>query len=70
MEAPTGLTPQGTLDLFLDENADKCIVMDDVAEALKHERARKYWMKALGDRPDYTEPRLLGTKKEGEERED
>jgi hypothetical protein len=68
VEAPTGLTPQGTLDL-LEENADKCIVGDDVAEMLRNERTRKYWMKALGDRPDHTEPRRIGYKREGDSRE-
>ena len=67
VEAPTGLTPQGTLEL-LEENADKCIFGDDVAEMFGRERTTKYWLRALGDRPDHTEPRYIGYKKEGRER--
>jgi hypothetical protein len=68
VEAPNGLTPQGTLEL-LDESADKCILGDDIAEMFSKERTRKYWMRALGDRPDHTEPRRIKYKKEGKEKE-
>ena len=68
VEAPTVITPQGTLEL-LEQHPDSCILQDDVYGMLTTEKARKYWMKALGDRPDYTEPRRIKYKREGQETE-
>jgi hypothetical protein len=65
-EAPKGLTPQGLLEFF-EEFGSGIMLFDDVAELFLKERARKYMMAAFGTRPDYTQPRVVPYRKEGQQ---